>query len=502
MKRYLYYMIPVLFILVSCDNFLDKAPDNRLRLNDLDKIAELVTNAYPSGSTVFMEWMTDNVGADPKNVQRRDMTQAFHWENIEGEGQDTPTGFWSSAYTAIAHANEALAALEEIKTTDITRKNAIRAEALACRAYAHFMLVNLFAKQYDKNTAAQDPGIVIMDDPETKLLVTYERSNVKEVYDFIEKDLLEALDKISDNYYKNSGKYHFTRNALLAFATRFYLFKNEFKACIRYATELLGENYNSRFIRNYSEIYTGTNAEMMARKFTTPALDANLLLIRKEVLYGYMGYAGYRFTEEIFKQLVLTEQDSRFTVTYNYGGSASFLPKFERELMRKLSLTSSSGYPYTIEVSFRAEEVFFNRLEAWWNEKETGLIRQYLNEYIKTIYGQRITLDIIESTYARSYPGVNRDDLLLLIILDEKRREFVEEGIRWFDIKRHRISIMHTDINGDKDILSADDPRKVLQIPTTAQEFGGLKPNIRQADNAPAPRQSQYPGFEHLRNEY
>lgn len=480
MKRYLFYTLLLTVILSSCNNFLDEVPDNRLRLNDLDIIAELVTNAYPSGSTVFLEWMTDNVAADPKNIQRRDMTQAFHWENVEGEGQDTPSGFWASAYTAIAHANQALIALDEIETNDIAKKNAIRAEALACRAYAHFMLVNIFAASYDENTAGQEPGVVIMEFPETNLLANYKRSSVQEVYDFIEKDLLEALEKVNDNYYQNSGKYHFTKNAILGLMSRFYLFKNDYKNCIRYSTQLLGDSYDSRFIRKYREIYTGTNAEVMARKFTSPNLESNLLLVRKEVLYGYMAYAGYRFNEDIIRQLVLTEQDSRFMVTYNYGGSAAFIPKYERALIRKLSLTSSSGYPYTIEVVLRSEEVFFNRLEAWWNENEMTLVRKHLNEYIKAVYGSGITYDMLEATYARSYPNASRDDLLQLVLLDEKRREFVEESIRWYDIKRHRIPIIHTDVNGYSDVLSADDPRKILQIPQVAIQFGGLEPNIRQ----------------------
>ena len=69
--KYLYIKIAVVLSAVvalsSCDSFLDETPDNRLRLNSYETIAELVTNAYPEGSGVFMEWMSDNVGADPKN---------------------------------------------------------------------------------------------------------------------------------------------------------------------------------------------------------------------------------------------------------------------------------------------------------------------------------------------------------------------------------------------------------------------------------------------------
>lgn len=203
-------------VCASCDSFLDETPDNRLRLDSYEKVAELLTNAYPNGSGVFMEWMSDNVGADPKNVQRLDMTQAYRWQNVELEGQDTPSFYWSSHYNAIAHANQALLALKEISEKNTERRNAIRGEALACRAFAHFMLVNVFAKTYDPQTAATDPGVVIMEKAEVTLLAQYKRSSVQEVYDFIEKDLLEAIDLASDRFLKNSGKYHFNRSAILA----------------------------------------------------------------------------------------------------------------------------------------------------------------------------------------------------------------------------------------------------------------------------------------------
>ena len=479
--------LSVLAVFSSCNSFLDETPDNRLRLDSFEKVAELVTNAYPAGSGVFMEWMSDNVGADPKNMQRMEMTQAYKWQDVEQEGQDTPSFYWSSNYMAIAHANQALLALEEVNEHNPEYKEAIRGEALACRAFAHFMLVSLFAKSYDAATAASDKGIVIMTEPESTLLATYERSSVQEVYDFIEKDLLEAMELVSDQYYKNSGKYHFNRSALLAFASRFFLFKKDYSQVEKYATELLGADYNAQMIRDYSQVYTGTSSEIMARKFTDPALSSNLLLIRKDVLYGYKAYAGYRFNQDVYESLVLHQKDLRFSVTYSYGGSASFLPKFQRDLIEKTSITSSSGYPYTIEVALRAEEVFFNRLEAWammGTTKQSQLESQF-DKYLKTVYSGVVDYALLLKNYQKFYPGLTADELRLQMVLDEKRREFVEEGIRWFDICRHKLSVRHTDIQGVTYVLQPEDARKVLQIPQTAILYGNLQPNERPATSEP-----------------
>ena len=63
-------------------------------------------------------------------------------------------------------------------------------------------------------------------------------------------------------------------------------------------------------------------------------------------------------------------------------------------------------------------------------------------------------------------------------LLHFRRIETVHEGLRWFDIKRFGIEIEHN-INGQaNDVLTKDDPRRVLQLP--ADVIGaGMQPNPR-----------------------
>jgi len=63
--------------------------------------------------------------------------------------------------------------------------------------------------------------------------------------------------------------------------------------------------------------------------------------------------------------------------------------------------------------------------------------------------------------------------------LDFRRIEFLHEGLRWFDILRHRIPVTHTTRAGETLTLGADDPRRMLQIPREAVAMGGLEPNPR-----------------------
>ena len=126
------------------------------------------------------------------------------------------------AYKAIAAANHALEAIEKFEAdgrADEVRN--ARGEALLCRAYAHFMLANLFCMPYNPATADTELGVPYATEPETTLNPLYHRGTLQETYDKIEADLLEGLDLLPASYAK-APAYHFTRKAAYVFASRFY----------------------------------------------------------------------------------------------------------------------------------------------------------------------------------------------------------------------------------------------------------------------------------------
>jgi starch-binding outer membrane protein, SusD/RagB family len=69
-------------------------------------------------------------------------------------------------------------------------------------------------------------------------------------------------------------------------------------------------------------------------------------------------------------------------------------------------------------------------------------------------------------------------DGLIKAILYYKRAEFIHEGMRWFDILRYKMPVVHTTKDGQTLTLTADDLRKVLQIPQSTS-LAGLAPNPR-----------------------
>ena len=169
----LYHLTTILgslALLASCDTFLDTMPDNRAEIDSQYKIRALLASAYPSTDyTLVTEFMSDNVDDYGKNNPNTDrfIDQVFAWKDVtESDNEDTES-IWGSSYIAIAAANEALAAIEELGGVEATGMYAEMAEALLCRAYNHFILANVFCMAYSSETAGSDLGIPYIKAPET-----------------------------------------------------------------------------------------------------------------------------------------------------------------------------------------------------------------------------------------------------------------------------------------------------------------------------------------------
>lgn len=473
-----------LTLLSSCHSFLDEDPDNRVELNNLEKASQLLVNAYSIASPNFTEWMSDNVQFTEGSIKRLSHQQMYGWEDVTtGPTEpDTPDFYWFQTYTAIAHANEVLAILDELPSegSNQARREAIKAEALLTRAYGHFMLVNLFGKHFGQS----GDGVPYIKTPETAFLASYERKSVSRVYEDVEDDLLDGLDKLDDSFYNNSGKYHFNRNAALAFASRFYLFRRDFIRCIEYSDQMLGANPGA-FVRDLTsnEFQVASSSVIeYPRLYTSPSQPANLLLIRKISLFQTANY-GYGSESNFYSSLFSTSifgnlDDERENPAFVFGLNALFPARYEN-LFERSSLNSSVGFPYYIHIAFTGEEVLLNRAEAnaWLGNYEEAIADlQVLSE--KRFSGgiPTITLESLRTFYG------DTDDLnniLSYIIFLERRKEFIMQGMRWFDIKRYSLPVIHDLVDGSTITLEQDDLRKVLQIPESAIEVGGLKPNPR-----------------------
>ena len=498
-KKASFCSLVLLLGITSCDSFLDEIPDNRVELNTLDKAAQLLTNGYSAASPAYTDWMTNDVQFTIGTTIRPSQLELYTWSEVNNGGPnefDTPDFYWFLTYEAIAHANEVLATLDDLPVEndeDQQRRDALEGEAKLIRAYSHFMLVNMFGEHFDRDDSGRDLGVPYVKDPETTFIQQYERESVRRVYAEIEDDLLDGLELISDNFFLNSGKYHFTRNAALAFASRFYLYMLDVRESLDYSNQLLGGDPTA-FIRDMTtETYRAAKSSITGypQLYSSADEPANLLLMRKLSLVQRNDFAfasSNSFYNGLFNQNPLPgttdeRENPAFVKGQDLNGDQGLFPVRYENLFQRSSLNSNVGTPYHIGIMLRGEEVLFNRIECniYLNNFQEAIDdlnilfrRRYSGEY------EDVTLESL-----RTFIGVENDptfsDFLVLfnVLIIEKRKEFIAQGMRWFDAKRWGLTMSHDLSDGSLITLQPGDPRWVLQIPNSAIQVGGLEPNPR-----------------------
>jgi len=489
--------IKLLFIssifLLSCEDYLSESPDNRLEINTIEKLAALGARAYAQGSYIFTDELTDlagPMGMTNSKGQALDAggntigitnEQAYAFQEITDDN-DGSINYWNDAYNAIAHANQVIKSLPNV-SADERHKEALMGEALLVRAYYHFMLVNLFGKHYDEATASEDLGIPYIDEPETSLLPEYQRETVQSTYDLVEKDMTEGLDLINEDFFSGTKKFRFSEKTGLALATRFYLWKGEFEKVIEMADTFYGERNPIDFIKDFSQI-GGASYNETVDSYNDPADESNLLFAQVFTTHQRRG-TGYRLNNSELNRVLASPIG---THTYGLAGGvwqvgtqSRYLARL-REFFFRESLSSDVGFPYIIEQLFKGEEVILNRAEAKLRQTASDFdgALEDLNILVAAHYnGATYTPAIIDALALQN--TVTREEELLDIIVEERKVEFLDHGLRWFDIRRFKIPITHEiplQEGGGTATLEADDLRKVFQIPPDAID-NGLTPNPR-----------------------
>lgn len=497
MKRIVYILSAALVInlLTSCDDFLDKVPDNRTELNSVDAVAELLTSAYASASYMqFCESMSDNAGDKGSGaafVQENE--EAYFWsEQFTSSFQDTPEYYWNSSYEAIAAANQALKAIEELGSPDDALP--YKGEALVARAYAHFMLVNLFAKTYNPETASNDLGIPYISVPEDVVIKEYYRETVAKVYELIRKDLEMGLKLIQDQAYE-VPKYHFNVAAANTFASRFYLYIGEWENAIICANKVLS-NDPSKQMRDWNHEYADYTYYELRARYTHSEESANLLLAGQVSWWGrQLASARYSLSGDKRDEILATNITGGRWAYKLYGSNELYLniPKLE-EHFKYSSINATTGRGYIMSPLFTIEEALLNRAEAlaMHNKFDESVndLNTYLSKRITNFAPEHLlTIDRINTWYSDKGDDLNpfysftAEQLpMVKCVTDFRRTEYIHEGMRWFDVRRFRLPVEHNIKNtiGEDDVvvLQPEDLKKECQIPQLAIEFG-LKANPR-----------------------
>lgn len=496
MKKYIKLLALLLLITnYNCDDVLSEVPDNRTEIDSAEKISELLVAAYPqAGYVPFLEPMSDN-SDDKGPAARSDVRineEMYFWRDLNDDDEDTPTNYWNEAYEAISHANQALSSIEELGGGE--EFDSQKGEALLCRAYAHFMLVNIFSKRYNPSTATVDMGIPYVTAPETILIQEYDRGTVAEVYDQIKLDLEEGLPLIEDNY--EVPNFHFTKQAANAFASRFYLHTGEWEKVVNHSTLALGQGGRA-VLRDINGLYDQLPGAQIQLQYSSSSDPSNLLLSAGSSLYArsfFSGLARYQLTRTLQINILGTSPIGKAWAypLFTYSGDLGLTLVKYNEYFRITNQAAGIGLPFVTYMLLTTDEALLNRAEAYvmlqdYNKAVSDINLMFSTKISDYDNSDALTTADIENpngdfafndsdTYTPFYSISNNSLPYINLILNMRRSIFYNEGLRWLDIKRHDIEIVHrtVNVNGntiDTFTLPKDDNRRAVQIPSDAQAF-------------------------------
>lgn len=474
-------LLLLLLSFISCEEYLSELPDNRTEINSPEKISELLVNAYPRASFIaFAETMSDNVVKTRLSTQTRENDENYFWLDESTAGMtDSQSNFWVACYNSIAHANKALDAIEKLGNTK--ELNPQKGEALVARAYAHFMLVGFWSQRYDPATAETALGIPYITKPENILLPAYKRNTVAQVFDQIQKDLEEGLQLLPDHY--SQPKFHFTLEAAKAFAARFYLIKGNWDKVLELSKDLGSKPIGK--LRDHTA-YLPLDATSKLMRYSNSEESTNLLIANPVSRWGRtVRDIKYSLAEPLFGML-LSERANVFNKRWLYtplsvnNFISVIMPKFY-EYFKVTNITSGIGIPYLAQVLFSNDELYLNRIEALVMKGQINEANSELEYFLSTRTQDydpatdKVTTEIItnrypfiKEEYSPFYPMTQLQTSYVKAIAETKRREFVQEGMRWFDIKRFNLVIKRQETSTPLATLAKDDKRRALQIPEIA----------------------------------
>lgn len=470
--------------LQSCSEFLSEVPDNRTELDSPEKISELLVFAYPQTNYMyFTEMMSDNVG-DSKRTDHTELdnTAYYRFEDFELDEYDSPTWYWRSCYEAIAHANQALDAIEKLgnpKSLDSQR-----GEALLARAYAHFMLISIFSEAYDPATADSKLGVPYMKEIETNLIVNYKRNTIAEVVSLIEEDILAGIDIVGSKH--KQPKYHFTPSAAKAFATKFYTYIGEWDKVLDYSSNLGDAPVKKlRDLNTYIELPFGSQSIKYASKEET----SNLLLGSGPSIHERnISRKRFGMTANIRGAFVSKNPFSKewayIFVGYN-GFGISFPNKFE-EYFKYSNASAGIGTPFHTFVLLSNDDMYLNRIEAVVMkgdlDRAARMMAVFAKHKTKNVVDSDLTklsVDWVKRNYSggdeyKPFYSLTPDQRVFVKAIAEfRRRELASEGARFFDIKRYNIPVDHNlAVEGETVKLEAQDVRKAIQLPKSVFQYG------------------------------
>lgn len=394
---------------ISCRSYVEKVPiqgqrvlayteDYRLLMNNTEAL-DMGIGQVPMMSCDDVDLsstaLQDRIGANAIQLAMYTWKKPFY----VGESEDYD---WNKLYNNIYVYNTVINGVLDSRGGASAFKNTILGEALVHRAFAYFVLVNMYAKQYDAATSDKDLGVPLQLNP--TLLNELRRASVKQVYDLIMADIRRAIPLLPE--IAPPAKFQPCKAAAYALLTKVHLNMRNFtdaKAFADSTLALAGPLYDYN-----TAIALGT--------FPSQYNESQVIL-RK---IPRQNYSPLQLSESLLT--LLGTKDLRYEL-FSQPGSR-FYPAFDgRGFWNRANY---AGYPDGPAAGLTTNETWLIKAEC--------LARAGMKDDAVTMLNTLRKLRFRPADYADLSAAT--PEAALQLVVDERRREFFGSGLRWFDMRR------------------------------------------------------------------
>lgn len=435
-------------LLSSCEDFLTKTP-----------IADLSNKAYWTSEADLQAWRAGTYNG----VQRMISSTLLAWGELRSDdfyitlyanaalqlnSLDSNGSYcdWEKLYQVINRCN---LAIENIPAMGLSEdvSSSYLGQFHGLRALMYFYAIRVWGEV---------PLITMSWDGDVNTKYN-SRASLESIYELIEGDLKIAISSLG-----NEGVYYFNLGAAYALQTDYLMWRKDYAGALKASDNLLA-------LKRYEIV---TNTTDWKKIFTDPTNSKETIFtvqwdFEKNNNNGYGGPIGvgggnahYQLSNSLFQRMLQDKKDIRFwgvvdTVSiYNgldkqtltpghsqiiYGSTGAlanklckFFPIKATDPAVEFDIPATSGCVFEIPI-YRFADVMLLRAEAMIHENKPAQdIIEIVNQ-IRSRCGSTIVAK------AEDYPvriGVQQQNSLEKLVLDERQMEFYGESKRWFDIIR------------------------------------------------------------------
>ena len=421
--------------LTSCDSFLDITPTGKVIAKTGEEYRALLTNEYKyfPKDRYMTVLRTDELLMDKRRSNSSDLDAYLDLWRWKDENPSPTTSYfsWRNYYHTIYIANYVIEHRGEISNATRDEVNQLVGESYMLRAYAHFLLVNLYAEPYTHCQPATTRGVPMQLTADVNAVPG--SSSVEAIYQQVLSDIAEAEKYLNVENWEAGLNYRFNKISAQALRARTYLYMGEWQKAFDAAKEVIeahGDLENMNTSTTLPNSYKSVENIVALEKF-----DSNL------------------FT-------VINMPDPQFITLYRTGDQRR--TKFYKRVTTSTYSLQKGGND-ALSSSFRSAEAYLIAAEC---AARLGQTTEAVDTYLMPLLQKRLNADALSA--ANDLMANMTQDELIAEILDERARELAFEGHRWYDLRRTtQPQLTHT---YDDEEFTLTPEKYTLRFPTEAVE--------------------------------